>query len=147
MKYIVKAEFVDRHTGTRHFPAARGEEPTIFEPHDDEQRQALTASRCISEEPVALSLFDKEVGDLSRSEMEVLSLEAAKASIAKATDDQLRDSIAAYRGHLIEKDDTALEKLTADQLRDVAAEEGVPLDGISKKADIIAAIKAKREAA
>lgn len=145
MKYVVKAEFVDRHTGARYHPAARGEDPVTFEPADDEQFKALVAARCIDDTSVTVNLFDKNVGDLTRGELETLSLAAAKESISQASDDQLRSGIDSYREHLIQKDEKSLEKLSVEQLKALADEEDVDLDGVTKKADIIAAIKLKRE--
>ncbi|WP_285020239.1 hypothetical protein [Novosphingobium sp. fls2-241-R2A-195] len=147
MKYVVKAEFVDRHTGTRYFPAARGEEPVTFEPADDDQFKALVAARCIGDEPIGLSLFDKDVADLTRAELEMLALESAKAEIGRVSDEDLRAAIERYRDHLSASEEDDIEKLSVEKLKAVAAEEGVDLDGATKKADIIAAIKLKREAA
>lgn len=48
-KLEVVAEFVDVKTGDRLVPAAAGEEPVTFTPHDDEQAQRLSAAGCLRE--------------------------------------------------------------------------------------------------
>lgn len=48
-KLEVIAEFVDTETGERVFPAAAGEEPVTFTPHNEDQAERLTAAGCLRE--------------------------------------------------------------------------------------------------
>lgn len=100
--HTVIAEMVDSETGKRLFPAKRGEKPTTFTPHDDDQRQRLVTAGCLREGVV-------DTGDLPPG-------------------DDLGDK-------------------TLDELKTVVEAENVDLNGATKKADIIAAIRAKRTAA
>jgi len=48
--YTVVAEFVDSETGNRFSPAADGQEPVTFTPHDDEQAERLLSAGCLSDD-------------------------------------------------------------------------------------------------
>lgn len=144
MKYEVKSEFVDQRTGERYIPAVRGAEPVLFETDDDEQHQRLVKAGCLGVEP-SFVLNAKPVEDLTRAELETVAFVAIRAELAKASDDELRASVERYRDSL-DEDDGDLTKKTVDQLKEVAADEEVDLGTATKKADIIAAIEAKRNA-
>ena len=146
MKHIVKAEFVDQTTGTRYSPALAGAEPTLFKPHDDDQRDRLIAAGCLSPN-AAVDLSTKPIEELTRAELEEVALEGFRSELRNASDDHLRSGVEEYRARQAEADEKDLKKKTVEQLTEIAASEGVDLGGKSKKADIIAAIEAKRQAA
>lgn len=142
--HAVLSEFVDVHTGDRITP------PGDFTPHDTDQKRRLIASRCISEEPIVN--IDKAVEDMNRQELEAAVTAAFIASLASASDDDLRTGIDRYRGKLAgEQVDTVDDGLddrgvTVADLQEIAANEDVDLTGITIKADIIKAIRDSRAA-
>lgn len=101
MKYAVKAEFVDVCTGTRYVPAILGAEPTLFEPHDDDQRDRLVAARCLHPEPTN-DLPTKPIDELTRAELEQITIAAFVAEIMKSDDDRLRDAVHRLRELAVE---------------------------------------------
>lgn len=150
--HAILAEFVDVETGERIVP------PGTFTPHDVDQRTRLIASGCISEDEV-VSLSEKPIEGLTRSELEHLAVESFKASMATASDDDLRSGLQSFRERRADAgtsdtggadsgadDDDRLEArgITVADLQEIAEKEEVDLTGITVKADIIAAIRAKR---
>lgn len=152
--HAILAEFVDVGTGERIVP------PGTFTPHDVDQRTRLIASGCISEDEV-VDLSKKPIEELTRSELEQLAAESFRASLATASDDDLRSGLQAYRERQASAgdsnatgggdgdgaaDDDGLEAhgVTVTDLREIAEKEEVDLTGITVKADIVAAIRAKR---
>lgn len=140
MKYKVLAEFVDRETGDRYIPAAQGEKPTLFRPHDDEQRERLVAAGVLAGEPT-FDLATKPIEDLTRAEMEEIAVAAFRAEMASASDDNLRHGVASHRERIAEAD---LGRKTVDQLKEIAADEDIDLGEATRKADIVAAIEDER---
>ncbi|CAD7335306.1 hypothetical protein FIM10_02120 [Sphingomonadales bacterium 56] len=153
--HAILAEFVDIGTGERIVP------PGTFTPHDVDQRTRLIASGCISEDEV-VDLSKKPVEELTRSELEHLAVESFKASMATASDDDLRLGLQSFRERQAkvsdsgaggadggDDDDDGLEAhgVTVADLREIAENEEVDLTGVSVKADIIAAIRQKRAGA
>ena len=148
--HAILAEFVDVVTGDRVMP------PGTFTPHDIDQRTRLIASGCISEDEV-LDLSEKPLEELTRAELEHLAAESFRASLDSASDDDLRSGLRAYRERLGQSDDShggggadddddGLEDkgVTVADLQAIAEKEEIDLTGITIKADIIAAIRAKR---
>lgn len=149
--HAILAEFVDVVTGDRIVP------PGTFTPHDIDQRTRLIASGCISEDEV-VDLSEKPIEELTRTELEHLAAESFKASLASASDEDLRSGLRAYRERLGQSDDShsgggaddddddGLEDkgVTVSDLQAIAEKEEIDLTGITIKADIIAAIRAKR---
>ena len=88
-KYPVKSEFVDIHTGRRILP---GGDP--FEPHDDDQYERLVSARCITSDPVAVSVTDPAA--MNRKELETAAIEVVRTQMVSASDDDLRTMIQAF---------------------------------------------------
>ena len=138
--HAVLAEFIDVQSGNRISP------PSTFTPHDVDQRQRLTAARCISAEPVA-PIDDKPVEDMTRAELEQFSTTAFLAGMASASDDDLRNGVAAFRARAEDDDDDGSDDLagmTAASLRELAAKESIDLGDAKRKPDMLALIRAAR---
>lgn len=141
--HAVLAEFIDVQSGNRISP------PSTFTPHDVDQRQRLIAARCISAEPVA-SIDDKPVEDMTRAELEQFSTTAFLAGMASASDDDLRNGVAAFRARAEDDDDDIddgsddLAGMTAASLRELAAKESIDLGDAKRKPDMLALIRAAR---
>lgn len=88
-KYEVIAEFVDTVTGDRIVPAAAGDSPVTFTPHDDDQAGRLIAAACLRapRDRAATArdqinndgLFDQSIADLKAI------AEAEKIDLGEAT--------------------------------------------------------------
>ena len=148
-RYPIMAEFVDVHTGERH---QKGGEP--FQPKDAEQLRRLVDAKCLGKDPAAVS--DKPVAEMTRAELEAAAIDGFTAELSTASDDQLRDGVTRLRER--EPRDPAdvsrqqinedgLFEQTVEQLKEIAQAEAADLSGVTLKADIIAAIRAKRAAA
>lgn len=142
--HAVLSEFVDVYTGDRITP------PGDFTPRDTDQKDRLIASRCISKEPIVN--IEKPVEDMNRQELEAAITASFIASMASATDDDLRTGIGNYRkklaGDQVDTVDDGLDDrgVTVANLQEIAAKEEVDLTGITIKADIIKAIRDSRMA-
>jgi len=107
--------------------------------------------------------FDKDIGSMTRAELETEALSATAAHISKVSDDELRSVIERHRETQgedavgqddVEDDvyadikDLPLDKLKTDQLNAVAQAEGVTFDeSVKTNAQRAAAIQAKRDEA
>lgn len=146
-RYPVLAEFVDKHTGDRHQRGA------TFAPKDAEQLQRLVDANCLGKEPVKVS--DKPVGQMSRAELEAAAVDSFSAQLGKMSDDELRAGVERARereGEQVDPADTARQQIneddlfdkTAAELKTIVEAEKVDVAGLTKKADIVAAIRAAR---
>lgn len=148
-KYPVLAEFVDVHTGERHVDGT-------FAPKDAEQFKRLVAARCLGEEPAPVT--DKPIGEMNRTELEAAAFDTFTGQLAKMSDDELRSGIEHARERerdLADPADIVRRQLnedglfdeTIEKLKEIAVAEKVDLTSATKKADIVAAIRATRAAA
>ncbi|MES2494631.1 MAG: hypothetical protein V4618_00825 [Pseudomonadota bacterium] len=153
--YPVLAELVDYRDGKRHFPAAPGEEPVRFVPADDDHAARLIAAKCIGVDG-GVDLLAKDPAELSRVELESVALDAFRRSMAEISDDVLREGVERHRqaldadkgGDDDDHDDDLddLGGLKVDELKAVADKEEVDLTGLTRKADILGAIRRARAA-
>ncbi len=144
-KYEVIAEFVDRATGERYRPAARGEEPVLFAPRDAAQLDRLTGARCLGSEPVDV-IGSKPVDELSRDELLDAAVAVFREQISEVDDDELREGVRHHREAIAEREARDLTKRTVEQLKAIAIEESIDLGDATRKADIVVAIEAARAA-
>lgn len=87
----------------------------------------------------------KPVEDMTRPELEKLAIEAIRAEMASASDDDLRSMILRFR-EKVAGGENALSKMKVDDLKALAAKEEIDLGDATKKDDIVAAIEQAREA-
>ncbi|USU06295.1 hypothetical protein NF699_06440 [Sphingomonadaceae bacterium OTU29LAMAA1] len=160
--YQVTAELVDETSGKRFMPG------DTFMPASEKQRVRLTNAGCLGDEEVDPldGLGDLPLGTLSREHLENIAFGIARQTIAKASDDDLRDGIESHRERraTIEADDNDrgegsgsgqsgggasddaddLDQQTVDQLKKIAEHEEVDLSGKTLKGAIVTAIRAAR---
>lgn len=108
---------------------------------------------------VPLDGVNKDVGDMSREELEGAMMVATRDKMAEASDDQLREAVSRYQadqGIETKPADTGsttggeakpLDKMTTAELNETASAEGVEFgDDVKTNAQRAAAIQAKRDA-
>ncbi len=146
--YPVRAEFVDRATGKRHYPGG------TFAPRDSAQLERLINAGCLGKEPVVA--VDKPIVEMGRRELEAAAIDAFTEQLAKASDEDLRSGLERFRaggelagsvdgeGEGESDNDDGLDANTVDELKKIAEGETIDLGGATKKADIVAAIRAAR---
>ncbi|MGE6693344.1 hypothetical protein ACQKE8_12975 [Sphingobium limneticum] len=155
MDYLVKAECVDTRDGKRYFAGDAFPSPT------DEQLKRLSGAGCIDNSPIT-TLWDKPVAEMSRQEMESVALDGFFTHIQGLGDDDLRESIERLRDNLVDgksgdtggsgggaADDFSqldnpveLDALEIKDLRSLADEKEIDLGSATKRADIVAVIRA-----
>lgn len=151
MDYLVKAECVDTRDGKRYFAGDAFPSPT------DEQLKRLSGAGCIDKSPI-VTLWDMPVAEMSRQEMESVALDGFFTHIQGLNDDDLRASIDRLRDSLIDGASNPdgenegdgegafasvdLDALEIKDLRSLADEKEIDLGSATKRADIIAVIRA-----
>lgn len=151
--YEVIAELVDIRDGSRHYP------PNPFTPADDDHAARLIAAGCLAKEPMKnqpkqidpgpAGLTVDGLDGLSAKELHAKGAEL-KIDLGKLT--RKADMLKAIRDELAKReadanvDDDGLETSTDDHLLEVVEAEGIDVGEATERDEIIAAIRAARQA-